>query len=84
MTVSTAQVVVGTSPVLIGAEKTKIRFAVEGGDVIVVGGSDVTASTGLQLTSPARAFYLFDLDRGDDLYAVVSAGTKTITVLSQG
>lgn len=50
--------------------------------VVYLGGSDVTAATGIPLA--ALATMSFALGSGDDLYGITSASTAAVRILKRG
>lgn len=80
MAVAATSVTVGTAPVLIGNEKTRVRVKNQGGQGINLGGPDVTPfANGFPLAPGAELE--FELGRTDFLYAV-SSTTAVVTLLT--
>lgn len=80
MSISVAQVTVGTAATLIAAatnsDKAEITISTKGKDVYI-GKSDVTITTGLQLQ--AGSYVTFKVGRGDAIYGVVDTSTHVIS-----
>lgn len=64
----------------LGAERIYVRNV--GATTVFVGGVGVTAATGYALVADSEV--TLDLREGDQLWAIVAAGTKTVSVLESG
>lgn len=86
MAIIADRVTVGTTPTLIttgtvGASWVSLHVPT-GGNTIYIGGSNVTASTGLEL--PKGSLNTIWIAEADKLYGVVANSTEVIMVFSSG
>ena len=86
MSVAASKVTIGTTPTLIatglnGASWVYLH-APSGGNTVYVGASDVSATTGLELSKGAPiGFWLAETDK---LYGIVATGTQPLMVMQTG
>lgn len=79
------RVTVGTTATLIATNthsisRAEVRLKNVGSAVVVVGGSDVTATTGFEIAATGGE-ESFNLDAGEQLWGVVAAATQIVEVL---
>jgi len=64
-----------------GSRRNAKQVVIAGASATVfVGGSDVTSTAGLPVTT--TTILTLDLQSGDDLYAIASTGSPTVNVLA--
>jgi hypothetical protein len=88
MTIKARTITLTTTPQLIQAVQKNMLIYFEASSLdstVRIGGSDLTSSTNgynpLSIDAPSDSLVL---ERGDDLYGVVTSGTKAITYLAIG
>ena len=86
MSISIGQTTIGTAATYITTGKTGASWvslhAPTGGNAVYVGGSDVTAATGLELEKGAVVTVW--LPEADKLYGIVAADTETLKWMHTG
>lgn len=64
------------------AGRTTLVYNPTGGASVILGGNNVTATTGLEL--PSGGSVAIDLAAGELLYGIVASGTQVVHVLQGG
>lgn len=86
MSINVGQTTIGTAATYITTGKTGASWvalhAPTGGNAVFVGGSDVTASTGLELQKGAVVTVW--LPEADKLYGIVASATETLKWMHTG
>ena len=76
--VTTGQLTLNTTPQLVHTAQGRTRLCVRSNNVMNVGDSTVTTSTGYIGGGPAGDVITVDMSDGDEIWAVLPSGTTTM------